>query len=731
MAYELRDFVDIITAVREELSIQASDTSAINRIKRDINSVYIHEVIGENRWKWLEKATTLRVPAVYMGGTVSVLAEEDTVTLSDNPPTTLGSFVGFNFSIEGEAEIYEITAHTAGDTALEISPAFNGAAKPEAAFKIWKSEFSLPADLRETIEIRHDFAIHPLEGRGLQEFHRILQRGQKTEGRPLYYYTGNYLGSVDETRVRRLRLFPAILNASTNVKISYVEKVEPLELDADEPKIPMQDRIILVYGALVRQSMKAKDNEAATLYQAKFDRKLAQMLGKKEDTFDKPALEPDSLYMRMKRGSSAGRLKSSRNMIGSTGGGASANIKFLSDVTISGGTLTANLAVTPGTTIDGRDVSEDGAALDAHIAGTSGVHGASGSVVGTTDAQTLINKTIDADANTISNLEHGAEVDDPSSGVHGVTGSVVGTTDTQTLTGKTIVVNDNTITTAAVGNLSATELDAALQELQEDIDTRALDSDLTNHMSDTSTHGVGEIVGTTETQTLTNKTIQGALLTGSVSGAITTDAATTGANQTLSTPATAIIRLTNASLESVEGLTAPATAQFAILTNATGNPIELLDETGSTAANQILTGSGLDLRLANASSAWLYYDLTSARWRVVGGSGGGARSVTGTTSSPIAISAAGGITAVQGADEDLYLESDGGFVDVTADPQISAGNVAGQTLRLIGASNTDAIRLEDGDGLALNGSWDSVAGAVLSLLWDEDSTLWREVSRSN
>lgn len=68
----------------------------------------------------------------------------------------------------------------------------------------------------------------------------------------------------------------------------------------------------------------------------------------------------------------------------------------------------------------------------------------------------------------------------------GRTGTLATLAETQTLTNKTIVVANNTVTTAASGNLAATELNTALAELQTDIDTRALDSDLDAHISDSS-----------------------------------------------------------------------------------------------------------------------------------------------------------------------------------------------------------------------------------------------------
>lgn len=417
-AYKLLDFADLYTAACEELKIPTTDTINLNRIKRAINTTYINEVIPAQRWYWLVKNTAVTHRNYFANGTVNVTPGSSTITFSIAPGASdgdSGTLLNWTFSTLGNNETYKITAHTALSTSATIDRAYNNDLDATAEFKVWPDFINLPTDCRETIELYHDHLRVPMSAKGLQEFREVQLNGPRQEGRPSCYQTTDFYdpsggGETEADRYRQLRVWPSISQYKTLIKVDYVVEADALDAAGDEPLMPIEDRIVLLYGALSKLWRSVgRSTEDSQINESLFQQKLAKMMGKIQDSMDKPRIEPQSKYMIARRGNRTGARGASAF---GGGGSSSSSPTYAENITINGALITGNVTVNPGITIDGVDISvlaasvtTDIAALATHIADTT-THGTTGDIVGTSDTQILTNKTIDADLNTLSNIEN-------------------------------------------------------------------------------------------------------------------------------------------------------------------------------------------------------------------------------------------------------------------------------------------------------------------------------------
>ena len=103
-----------------------------------------------------------------------------------------------------------------------------------------------------------------------------------------------------------------------------------------------------------------------------------------------------------------------------------------------------------------------------------------------------------------------------------------------------------------------------------------------------------------------------------------TDATTTGSNASLTAFTGSAIRLTNGSLLSLANIPAGAEGQELAIFNRTGVDLSVIDQSGAvgTAANRIFTGTSGNITFTKDAALLLRYDSVSARWQIIGGTGG-------------------------------------------------------------------------------------------------------------
>lgn len=384
-----------MAAIREEMKIQAGDLESIKRIKRNVNEIYEQEVAAFHNWKWLKKSIDLTVPAAIETGTVSVTEGSPSITFSSAPANSQS---GRWFSVQGQIERYRILSHTAGDATAILEAPFSGETDTDLTYTVWSDRIALPVDCSETVEVTHDDLESPLEGKGLQEFRRIVNANPKCEGVPSCYHTGepvdpvqftaisglpasatrasagyvktivfatsvadyleegdrilitgaghySYLGtavvvsSVSTTTItytnaieytesttadtsisisllnqdteteayKELHLYPAISEDRHTLHIDYIQSPPALVEDSDEPRIPLKDRNVLVYGGLMLSWDRERFPDAAAKNEARFYNKLARMAGRIGDSTDQAKLIPSKSYLQNLRRRRRGR----------------------------------------------------------------------------------------------------------------------------------------------------------------------------------------------------------------------------------------------------------------------------------------------------------------------------------------------------------------------------------------------------------------------------------------
>lgn len=292
-AITIVDFEDIYTAIIEMVKIQSTDTTTINRIKRDINIAY-EDVISRHNWWWNRSVTTLQLPVMIETGTVSCTSASTSITFSSAPAASVANW---KIKFEGSVEVYTIATHTAAQTAATLNIAYIGDTDTTVAYQLWKDFVQLPTDCKETVMVQHQYYDQPMEAVGLQDFRRLVAQQPDREGCPLYYTTDDF----DSSSKRKLRYWPAISTYKINMDVDYMMNFVALDADGDEPAMPINDRTVLFYYACSHAWGRERNEEQSAKYHNLGEKKLSEMSSKIEDSKDMPVLRPSLGYLAQKR----------------------------------------------------------------------------------------------------------------------------------------------------------------------------------------------------------------------------------------------------------------------------------------------------------------------------------------------------------------------------------------------------------------------------------------------
>lgn len=297
---QIKTFADIYNAVLRRAKVPTDDTVSINTIKEFINSRYM-EMAAEKKWRWRTEHRDIQVPAKYTTGTIAVTNGSRTIT-----GTGTNWVADFNHRYlfkTSDEEHYQIVA-VPSTTSMLLSSPYAGTTSTGSTYTVYKPIIGLFPDLEKIEDIWHDYFTLPMKARGPEFISKLYTKFPEEENKAVFYTRVGYkeydnlsLGTIilgydflGESSSYAIKIFPGIADAAYTLHVDYSKRITPLDGDTDEPIIPPQNRVILMYGALADFYSVQRNDMAYQLWNAKYDKELMEMKGDTDDTDDYPKL---------------------------------------------------------------------------------------------------------------------------------------------------------------------------------------------------------------------------------------------------------------------------------------------------------------------------------------------------------------------------------------------------------------------------------------------------------
>lgn len=233
---------------------------------RHLNKAYRAIAMGGNEWVsnrnplwwWLRGEASLILQPVIETGTVSVTNNSTSATLSATQATSLA---GRFFKTEAHADVFRISAHTAGTDALTLDTVYTGTTSATASYKAMALEYDLASDvLYVESPMRVYGSSHEIAGMSLRDLDVRYPLDLTASGQPENF------AQVDEDTVRFSHYGGDSSTELFRVDYDYVRRAADLANDSSEPVIPLQYRYVLADMITVFIAIDKDENDDAEFF---------------------------------------------------------------------------------------------------------------------------------------------------------------------------------------------------------------------------------------------------------------------------------------------------------------------------------------------------------------------------------------------------------------------------------------------------------------------------------